>query len=280
MPNLEPQPSETSTPLNKELAGSNRRRRSRFVATALGSIPWVGGVMSAVAARDAEQEQGEINHLFQIWIDKHETQIQNLQIAIDDILNRLESLEDSSAQIRIDENAYLKLVRKGFRAWDQADTDQKRRMIRLILTNAGCCRLCTDDVVRIFLDWMEQYHEIHFSVIKAIYHNPRVSRAEIWDTVSGEAVREDSAEADLFKMLIRDLTLRGVIRQERQVTHSGEYLKKRNRRRNHTYTMKSAFDNKELYVLTSLGSQFVHYALQEPTARLEPNPEIGKMQND
>lgn len=33
--------------------------------------------------------------------------------------------------------------------------------------------------------------------------------------------------------------------------------------------MKSAFDNEERYVLTGLGTQFVHYAMNELTPRIE-----------
>ena len=35
------------------------------------------------------------------------------------------------------------------------------------------------------------------------------------------------------------------------------------------HPLKSAFDDEEQYQLTALGSQFVHYAMQEITAKLE-----------
>jgi hypothetical protein len=65
-------------------------------------------------------------------------------------------------------------------------------------------RLVSDDIVRLFLDWINTYHESHFSVIKEIYRKGDTppTRYEIWVTIYGEPVpRDDSGEADLFRML-------------------------------------------------------------------------------
>src|SRR5262245_25897877 len=48
------------------------------------------------------------------------------------------------------------------------------------------------------------YSELHFKVIRWIYRNPGTTRRDIWIVVHGASVREDSAEADMFKLLIRD----------------------------------------------------------------------------
>ena len=45
---------------------SNQNRIKRFVLSALSSIPWVGGVLSASAAYQAEKEQGKINELHEL----------------------------------------------------------------------------------------------------------------------------------------------------------------------------------------------------------------------
>ena len=51
---------EVAEKIQKELAeamgGGNRKKYSRFVLAALGSIPWVGGFLAASSAIDAENE--------------------------------------------------------------------------------------------------------------------------------------------------------------------------------------------------------------------------------
>jgi hypothetical protein len=86
-------------------------------------------------------------------------------------------------------------------------------------------------------------------------------------------VREDSAEADLYKMLIRDLSMGSVIRQHRATDYAGNFLRKPAARRSPPgqapTTAKSAFDDVEPYELTDFGNQFVHYAMNEIVAKIE-----------
>lgn len=249
-----------------------RRSHARFILAALGSIPWVGGLLGAMSARDAEKEQGDINQLQQLWLQEHEEKIGKLGNALFLILSRLEAFGEEIEK-RIESPHYLDLVRKGFRSWDQTDTEEKRELIRKLLTSAGAIKLCPDDLVRLFIDWIDKYHEAHFKVIKEIYQNPGISRGDIWDNVKGERPREDSAEADLFKLLIRDLSTGGVIRQARNTDHAGNFLKhQRNkpaRESGASRTMKSAFEDSKPYVLTELGKQFVHYTMEEVVTQIE-----------
>jgi hypothetical protein len=85
---------------------------------------------------------------------------------------------------------------------------------------------------------------------------------------------DDSAEADLYKMLIRDLSLGGVVRQPRESDASGRFRKKSTppRRQSPSSTMESAFEDTKQYVLTELGKQFVHYTMNELVARLPGEP--------
>ena len=73
-------------------------------------------------------------------------------------------------------------------------------------------------------------------------------------------------------MLIRDLSTGGVIRQPRESDGLGRFIKKRRppRRTAASNTMESAFEDSKSYVLTELGSQFVHYTMTELVARLNP----------
>ena len=84
--------------------------------------------------------------------------------------------------------------------------------------------------------------------------------------------REDSAEADLFKLLIRDLSTGGVIRQERDVNQLGQFVRKRPRRSRPgtgSTTMESAFEDTKQYLLTELGRKFVHYTMNEVVTRID-----------
>lgn len=132
--------------------------------------------------------------------------------SLQDIASRFEALGHQIDE-RIQSQEYLALVRRAFRAWDRADTDQKRKYIANLVSNSAGTRLCSDDVIRLFIDWLDTYDEAHFAVIQQIYKTPGSTRYDIWCTVYGELPREDSAEADLFKMLIRDLSTGGVIRR-------------------------------------------------------------------
>ncbi len=92
---------------------------------------------------------------------------------------------------------------------------------------------------------------------------------EIWKELSGKSVREDSLEADLFKLLVRDLSMGSVIRQHRQTDYYGNFLKKPVKKQGApSRTMKSAFDDAESYELTELGQQFVHYTMNEVVPRI------------
>jgi len=194
-----------------------------------------------------------------------------LRETLAEIERRFEALGPAVEQ-RIQSDEYLVLVRKAFRAWDEADTGEKQRYIANVLVNSAGTRVCSDDVIRLFIDWLELYHEAHFAVIREIYQNPGSSRYDIWSAIYGEPPREDSAEADLYKLLIRDLSTGSVIRQERDTNQLGQFVRKRPQRKRPgtaSSTMESAFEDSKPYVLTELGKQFVHYTMNEVVTRIE-----------
>ena len=254
------------------LSGDRKKKYGRFVFAALGSIPWVGGIIAASSALHAEKEQGQINEMVGLWLDEHHEKINLLGSTIQQIVDRLEQFEEDMADEvtrRLSDNNYLSLVRQGFYAWDRASTDEKREYIRRCLTNAAATRICSDDVIRIFLGWIDKYDEAHFSVIRALYQNRGATRAYIWDQIHGVEVREDSAEADLFKLLIFDLNTGHVLRQIRDKNMHGQFLSKRSKAQQPRKTvLESAFENTKPYELTELGSQFVHYVMSEVAPKI------------
>lgn len=255
--------------LEKASEEGKRRKYSRFILAALGSIPWVGGVLSATSAADSENEQGEKNEIYRLWLEEHSQKVLELGETIASVIDRVESFGDE-VKDRLESEEYLAIVRKAFREWDRADTEEKREYIRRLLANSCATHICPDDLVRLFLDWIDRYHEAHFLVIKEIYKSPGITRGQIWDKIYHKRPREDSSEADLYKLLIRDLSTGEVIRQSRRKTPDGRYLSKQqaSRKGSGGKVMKSAFDDSDPYELTQLGGQFVHYTMEEVVPRI------------
>jgi len=249
----------------ERLSGGRGRKYTRFVMAALGSIPWVGGVIAASASLSAERDQEKISDLQRLWLEEHKEKVRELGATLNDIFDRLDSL-GPEIQERIESPQYLALVKKSFRSWDEADTQEKKQMLKKLIANAGAKNLCPDDLIRLFINWIDQYHEAHFLVIRQIYKRPGITRAQIWDGINPNRPRDDSSEADLFRYLIRDLSTGGVVRQERDTDIDGRFLKRETRGQSHSGSgrvMESAFESTKPYVLTELGKQFVHYVMED-----------------
>lgn len=255
--------------LNQLSPSGKKRVLEKFVLAALGSIPWIGGFISTMATLKTDESNLQTDSLQTRWLKEHEKKMAKLTKSINDIAQRFESLGGSIDE-RLQSEEYLDVVRKAFRTWDKADTDEKRKFVANLISNSAGTSLCSDDVVRLFIDWLDVYHESHLSIIREIYQNPGITRQGIWTNINGQLVREDSAEADLFKRLIRDLSTDGVIRQKRDINYAGEFKKKkRAARRSSSSTMTSAFEETKEYELTELGKQFVHYAMNEAVTRVD-----------
>jgi hypothetical protein len=259
--------------IDKEgLNPDGKKRAARAVLNALGgSIPFVGGLISAGAGYWSETEQEEVTNILRQWLQMLEDELREKGKTIAEIVARVD-MQDEKVRERIESPEYQALLKKAFRNWSSIDTEYKRQRVRNILSNAASAHTTSDDVVRLFLDWIESYSDFHFEVIGEVYRHPGITRGEIWDNLGRPDVREDSADADLYKMLVRDLSIGGVLRQHRETDYAGNFLRKVPRRtpKGHApRTAKSAFDETEPYELTEIGKQFVHYAMNEITAKIE-----------
>lgn len=237
-----------------------------------GSIPGVGGIFSAIAGAWSEREQERVNKFFEHWIRMLHDELKEKEATIIEIMARID-LQDDQIATRVESKEYQSLLKKTFREWSSAESEEKRVYIRNILSNAAACAVSSDDVVRLFIDWINQYSELHFQVMAAIYNSNGISRGAIWRKLSRPQVREDSADADLYKLLFRDLSMGSIVRQHREKDAYGNFYTKnpakRTASRGGPKQMKSAFDEEELYELTDLGQQFIHYAMTDLPVRIE-----------
>jgi len=241
-----------------------------------GVVPFAGGLISAAAGAWSENEQERVNRFFKQWLKMLEDEIREKEKTILEIMARLD-IHDEQITKRLESKEYQSLLKKTFREWSGAESEEKRAYIRNILANAAASTITSDDVVRLFIDWLATYSELHFKVIAVIYqhHSDGISRGGVWNDLGKEVVPENSADADLFKLLFRDLTTGGVIRQHREVDYNGNFIAKTPQRRpkgSGSRPMTSAFDDDDLYELTELGKQFVHYAMTDLPLKIEYQP--------
>ncbi|ARQ56458.1 hypothetical protein EFR00_22270 [Rhizobium sophoriradicis] len=240
-----------------------------------GLIPLAGGLISAAASAWGEHEQGRMNDFFRHWVEMLRAEMEEKQKTIVEIMQRLD-LRDEQIADRIQSPDFQSLLRKSFREWAGAESDEKRSMVRNLLANAASSTVCSDDVVRLFLDWIKSLSDLHLAVIGKIYNQSGITRGGIWESLGRGPVREDSPEADLFRLLIRDLSTGGIIRQHRETDYAGNFLKStrpKSRPGTASNLQKSAFDDSESYELTALGDQFVHYAMTDLPIKLTYTPE-------
>ena len=266
--------SEKKEKIPKESKASKTARGGLQIA---GSAPFVGGIFSAIAGAWSEHQQEKVNNFFKQWIGMLEDELKEKEQTVLEIMLRID-MQDEKIAKRVDSDEYKSLLKKTFREWAGVESEDKRVLIKNILANAASSEMTSDEVIRLFIDWLKKYSELHFKVIAIIYKNQSqgISRGNIWDELGKERFAENSSDADLFKLLISDLNIGRVIRQYREVDYDGNFIPKTPQRRPKGSGPKppvSAFDDEELYVLTGLGQEFVHYAMTDLPIKLEYHPE-------
>ena len=249
--------------LDVALSKGNGPIAARYALACLGAIPFVGGAIAGVSGAWSETEQNHFNKVFAAWLRMQEDEIREIGATIMEVMSRLD-LNDEQIIERLESPEYLKIIKKCFRDWSAAESEEKRLLVRNLLINAAAIRICSDDVVRLFVRWIETYSELHFRVLKCSYKSPGCTRNQIWEDVGGEKTREDSPEADLFKLLIFDLSTGHVVRQHRPKDYFGNFIKQPPKKKVGlpSNTLTSAFDDDKSYELTELGTQFVRYTME------------------
>jgi hypothetical protein len=260
--------------MEKALRGGAGPKLARFALACLSGVPFVGGALGGVAGFWSEADQARLNKLFAAWLQFQEQELREIGVTLMEVMTRLDP-NDPEIQKRIESPEYLSLVRKCFRDWSAAESEEKRHLIRNLLCNAAAFKLTSDEVVKLFIKWIDDYSEAHFAVIREVFKHPGSTRRDIWVRIHGAEVREDSAEADLFRLLVHDLSLGRVVRQHREKDYHGNFIKERPKRSpgRGSRLMTSAFEDDKEYELTELGKQFVHYTMNEIVPKLaSPSP--------
>lgn len=246
------------------VSGAQWSKYARVAMAALSSLPWVGSVIGAAVSFSSDSSQQSTGRAIYAWLKAHEQKLRDVSAVLQEMFARFDSFGEQIEE-RVNSEEYMALVRKTFTQWDHAETAEKKDMLRRLITNAGGLNMAQDDLVRMFLEWIDTYHEFHFAVIGEIYRMPGITRREIWTNLRRTVPRDDSDEADLFRLLIHDLSTGRVIRQERQVDYQGHFLKQQSQRRSGggSAVFESAFEPTKRYELTALGRQFVHYVMTD-----------------
>src|SRR5262245_21062792 len=135
---------ESKPDISEALAHGYGPRVARFALAFLGgAIPFVGGAFSGAAGAWSEAEQAHYNKVFASWLKLQEDEVREIGITIAEILSRLD-LNDSTIQARLESPEYLKLIKKAFRDWSAAESEEKRVLVRNALTNAAVHKICSD----------------------------------------------------------------------------------------------------------------------------------------
>ena len=66
---------------------------------------------------------------------------------------------DEKIQKRIESPEYLKILKECFRDWSAAESEDKRILIRNLLVNAASPGITSDDVLRLFIEWIDRFEK-------------------------------------------------------------------------------------------------------------------------
>jgi uncharacterized membrane-anchored protein YjiN (DUF445 family) len=104
----------------------------------------------------SEEANARTNNIQTKWLEEHADKIKTLYATLTEVIARFDAIGEQINE-RPESEDYLNLVRKAFRTWDRADTNEKRNAVRNLISNAAGTRVCSDDVVRLFIDWLSAY---------------------------------------------------------------------------------------------------------------------------
>ena len=121
--------------IEKALEGGTGPKAARFALACLGGmIPVVGGAFGAAASAWSERAQEKFNKVFAAWLKLQEEEIREIGVTLAEVMIRLDP-NDPQVEGRIQSPGYLSLVKKCFRDWSAAESEEKRLLIRVFVSN-------------------------------------------------------------------------------------------------------------------------------------------------
>lgn len=114
--------------LIKSFDSKRKRIFSKIFGAALGSVPWVGGFLSAMNDLKADESQIKNNQLYQQWLEEHKKKMQSLAETLLQVMKRLDEFTEEIDD-RLESEEFMQIVRKSFRSWDKSDTKDKREFV-------------------------------------------------------------------------------------------------------------------------------------------------------
>src|SRR5262249_29669523 len=99
--------------------------------SASGLIPFAGGVLSAASSAWSDHEQEKVNSFFQHWLKMLSDEMKEKEQTIVEIAARLD-LQDEKIDQRINSPQYQSVLKKAFREWAAAESEDKRKLARNI----------------------------------------------------------------------------------------------------------------------------------------------------
>jgi hypothetical protein len=226
-----------------------------------------GGAISGIASVWSESDQENANKLFRECLQQMGDQVTEITGLIFQILQRV-PLDDDEVFRRVESPEYQAIIQKAFRDRLAYETADKKEHLRKLLTNAAAPGLLPDELIRIFIDWLRNYNDLHFKVMFILRELKTGTRLDIWEKLDGREVREDSVEADLFGVLIMDLNFGHVINTAYEKDDQGRRYKKERRKGVSSPYLQSRFDDDKELELTELGQRFIHYVMDEVVKKL------------
>src|ERR1700732_3267090 len=128
---------------------------------ASGAIPFAGGILSAAASAWSERDQQRVNEFLHHMIEMLQAEMLEKEQTIREVTARSD-MNDEKVSERIKSPEYQALLRKAFRDWAGAESEQKRIYIRNILSNAAAETIASVDVVQRLVYCFNNYWGLHF----------------------------------------------------------------------------------------------------------------------
>ena len=130
---------------NKKSDKNNKHAQiGRFALQTIGgAVPLFGGFLSAIAGTWSEKEQERVNNFFKHWLKMIEDELQEKSKTVVEIMSRLD-MQDQKIAERVESKEYQSLIKKTFRDWAGAESEEKRVLLRNILANAASVEIVSD----------------------------------------------------------------------------------------------------------------------------------------